>query len=115
MAFSELETKRCERDIVRFMERRRPPLHIRPLLDLGSRITGQSVAIFEVRPRWDREAEILEIPVAKVTYVRTKGMWRIFWMRKDRRWHAYQPHAEARSLAEALAIVDRDEHCCFFG
>ena len=51
MAFSELERKRHERDIAKFMQRRRPPPEIRPKLDLGFRIEGQSVELFEIRPR----------------------------------------------------------------
>jgi hypothetical protein len=115
MAFSELEIRRHERDIARFMMRRRPPPHIRPELDLGYRITGQSIELFEIRPHWDQKSEKLETPVAKATFVRTQNVWRIYWMRTDLRWHAYEPNAEARSLEECLAVVDRDEYCCFFG
>jgi hypothetical protein len=115
MAFSELELKRCERDIARFMERRRPPPHIRPQLDLGYRIAGQSVEIFEIRPDWRNPAEKMETPVAKATFVRTQNSWRIYWMRRDLKWHGYEPNYEVGSLAEFLVIVDRDEHCCFFG
>ena len=62
MAFSELEVGRCERDIARFMARRRPPPHIRPELDLGCRIGGQSIELFEIRPHWDQKSEKLETP-----------------------------------------------------
>jgi len=50
MAFSELEAARCQRAIDRFMERRRPPPRIRAKVDLRSRLTRQSVEIFELRP-----------------------------------------------------------------
>ena len=115
MAFSELELKRFERDLARFMERRRPPQHVRPQLDIGYRISGQSVEIFEIRPDRRNEAQKLETPVAKATFVRTQNLWRIYWMRQDLKWHGYAPNYEARSLEEFLAIVDRDEHGCFFG
>ena len=74
MAFSEFEIKRCERDIARFLERRRPPPHIRAQLDLGYRITAQSVELFEIRPHWDGKSEKLETPVAKATFVRTENV-----------------------------------------
>ena len=51
MALTDLERKRCERDLAKFMERRRPPPQIRPQLDIGYRISGQSVEIFEIRTR----------------------------------------------------------------
>lgn len=115
MAFSELELKRHERELTRFMERRRPPVHVRPELDLGYRCTGQSVEIFEIRPDWRDRTSKGETPVAKATYVRSQDHWRVFWMRRDLKWHAYQPNDPVRSLGEFLAVVDRDDHGCFFG
>ena len=35
MAFNDIERKRCERDLEKFMERHRPPPDIRPKLDFG--------------------------------------------------------------------------------
>ncbi|MHB9052726.1 MAG: DUF3024 domain-containing protein [Thermoleophilia bacterium] len=32
----------------------------------------------------------MEIPVAKLKYVRTKNEWRLFWQRRDLKWHAYE-------------------------
>ncbi|MHB1014019.1 MAG: DUF3024 domain-containing protein [Desulfurivibrionaceae bacterium] len=115
MAFNDIEQKRCERDLEKFMSSHRPPPHIRPELDLGYRITGHSVEIFEIRPDWRNPKEKIEHPVAKATFVRTKNLWRIFWMRKDLKWHSYEPHPETRNLETFLTVVGRDEHCCFFG
>jgi hypothetical protein len=36
-------------------------------------------------------------------------------MRSDLKWHAYEAGPEDGSLQEALAVVDEDAHCCFFG
>ena len=115
MAFSDLEQKHCERELARFMEQRRPPLHIRSQVDLGYRIHGQSIEVFEVRPAWRDPTSKTETPIAKVTYVRTKDRWRVFWMRADLKWHRYNPSPEVPSLQESLDIVDRDEYGCFFG
>jgi hypothetical protein len=57
---------------------RRPPAHIRNELDLGYRISGQSVEIFEVRPQWDDPSQKMERPVAKATFVKTRNCWKIF-------------------------------------
>ena len=115
MAFTEIEKRRHERDLERFLERRRPPPHIRPELDIGYRIAGHSVEIFEIRPDWQHPEEKREHPLAKATFVRTKNCWRVFWMRRDLKWHGYEPNPEVRSLAAFLAVVDHDEYCCFFG
>ncbi|MGH8502553.1 MAG: DUF3024 domain-containing protein [Gammaproteobacteria bacterium] len=83
VALTDLERKRCERDLAKFMERRRPPPHIRSELDIGYRISGHSVEIFEIRPDWQNPKETMEHPVAKATFMRTKNRWRVFWMRRD--------------------------------
>ena len=115
MAFNDMERKRCERDIAKFMERHRPPPHIRPQLDFGYRISGQSVELFEIRPDWQNPNEKMQHPVAKTTFVRTTNRWRVFWMRRDLKWHGYEPVPEVASLVAFLAVVGRDEYCCFFG
>jgi len=74
MAFNDIERKRIERAVEGFLEKRRPPPHIRPKLDFGYRISGQSVELFEIRPRWDKPDEKREHPFAKATYVRTRDI-----------------------------------------
>lgn len=115
MALTQLERARCERDLAKFLECRRPPPHVRPQLDIGYRIAGQSVEIFEVRPDWQNPNEKMEHPVAKATFVRARNRWRIFWMRSDLKWHGYEPDPEVDTLEAFLQVVDRDEYCCFFG
>ena len=63
---TEFDTKRCEKLVSKFIERRRPPAHIRAKLDLSFRISGQSVEIFEVRPNWRDETNIREELWSKV-------------------------------------------------
>jgi hypothetical protein len=115
MALSEIELKRCEKEIEAFLGRRRPPAHIRDELDVGYRVDGQSVEVFEIRPQFSDPAVKQETPIAKATFVRTKGRWRVFWMRQDQRWQSYEPKAEVNTLGEFLNALDRDEHCCFWG
>ena len=116
MAISEFETKRCERIVGAFVDARRPPPHIRPELDLGYRVTGQSVEIFEIQPVWKgAPGEKMEHPVAKATYVKSRDIWRVYWQRADLRWHRYEPNAEVQSLDGFLEVVERDEYACFFG
>jgi hypothetical protein len=115
VAFSEFELRRCHRALAEFMERRRPPTHIRDRLDLSYRISAHSVEIFEIRPDWQDPTTKRESPVAKATFVRTHNHWRVFWMRRDLKWHGYEPNLEVKSLEAFLNVVDRDELCCFFG
>ena len=115
MALSEFETKRVEKAVLAFLEKRRPPPHIRPKVDLGYRITGQSLELFEIRPRWDKPSERREYPFAKATYVKTIATWTVFWRRADLQWHGYEPVPHVGSVEKFLAVVDEDKHACFFG
>jgi hypothetical protein len=115
MAISEFEIKRCERELQRFMENRRPPPHIRDKLDFGYRIKDQSVELFEIRPRWDNPSEKLESSIAKTTYVKSKKIWKVFWKRADLKWHGYEPKPAVGSIEEFLELVSEDEYGCFFG
>lgn len=49
MTISEFEIKRYEKIVGQFIEKRRPPAHVRNQVDLAFRIEGQSVIIFEIR------------------------------------------------------------------
>ena len=115
MAFSEFETKRCERALSTFVEKHRPPVHIRSELDIGYRVKGQSVEIFEIRPQWRNPTEIMENAIAKATYVKTQRIWKVFWQRADLKWHGYEPHPKAGTIEEFLEVVNKDEYGCFFG
>jgi len=115
MALSEFEMKKFEKVVDSFVQKRRPPPHIRNEVDLGFRIKGQSVEIFEIRPAWQNPTEKIEEPVAKGTYVKTQRVWKVYWQKADLKWHRYDPDPEVQTLDEFLAVVDRDEYACFFG
>lgn len=115
MAFGELERKRIEKTVDRFIEAHRPPAAIRSQLDLGFRLQGQSVELFETRPVWDNPSKTMESPVAKATYVKTQDNWKVYWMRADLKWHGYAPAPEVGTIDAFLALVVEDKHACFFG
>lgn len=118
MSFNDLEKKRYEKAAQHCVEKLRPPPHIRPELDLGCRVNGQSqsVEIFEIRPTWRGKAgQKTELPVAKATYIKSQNHWKIFWQRADLKWHSYEPHTTAKNLEEFFAVVKKDEYCCFYG
>lgn len=115
LSLSEFEQKRCERVVSAFIKGRRPAPHIRSQVDLGFRVVDQSVEIFEVRPQWNQPEVRREHPVAKATYVRANSVWRVFWQRRDLKWHRYDPASEVGSLEAFLNIVNKDEYGCFWG
>ena len=115
MALNDLEKKRVQNAIAAYVERRRPPLHIREQVDLAFRFDGRTVELFEIRPRWDRPTEKIEEAVAKARYLQSRGEWLVYWQRADLKWHKYGPQPEVRTLEAFLKLVDEDEYGCFFG
>ena len=115
MALDELEARRIEKVVDAFVQKHRPPHHIRPELDIGFRLAGQSVEIFEVRPAWKRPNEIMEHSVAKATFVRKTGVWKVFWKRADLKWHGYSPTPVVGTINKFLELVEKDPHACFWG
>ncbi|PKK88553.1 MAG: hypothetical protein CVV64_18295 [Candidatus Wallbacteria bacterium HGW-Wallbacteria-1] len=115
MAFTELEHKRIEKLVGEFIETRRPRPEIRDQVDLGFRIEGHNVEIYEIRPYWEDEIRKIEEKVARATYIRTRDKWKIFWMRADLRWHGYKPNLEVDRIDDFLKVVERDEYRCFWG
>ena len=114
MAFNELDLKRIDNCVGAFCRRRTRP-ELADQLRLVYEIHGQSVVIAEERPDWQNPAERMRTSVAKLRFVRASGIWTLYWMRADLKWHAYQPAAPSRDMATLVDVVDRDEYCAFFG
>ncbi len=115
MAFSEFEARRIHMLVGRFIEKRRPSAHLRNLVDLGFRITGPSVEIFQIRPVWQHPSERIEQPVAKATYDSTRGVWTVYRQQGNLTWSRYEADPEVKALEGFLALLEEDRHACFFG
>lgn len=115
MAFTEEELERYQKTINAYVEKRRPPMHLRGQVDLSFRINNQSIELFEIRSVFNDSQRTVEIPIAKTTWVRTQEVWRIFWQRADMKWHGYTPRPEVGTLEEFIDVVEADEYACFFG
>ena len=115
MALSEFEEKRIQKIMDVFIERHRPSIEIRDQLDHAYTFKGQSIEIYELRPYWNDPSDQIESPIAKITYVKSKKNWKLFWQRADQKWHGYEPHPVFKTLEECLDVIDKDEYCCFWG
>ncbi len=104
-----------EKTIQKFIEEKRPPAHLRDEVDLGYSFDNQVVEIFEIRERWDKKSEKVRVPVAKTRWVKSKNLWKIYWMRGSGKWELYKPKEEVKNLAEVFRVISEDKHGCFWG
>ena len=104
-----------ERLIQKFVESIRPPEDIRDRLDIGYTFTDQVLIIFEIRPNWRDENDSIQSPVAKSRFVKSKGIWKIYWRRASGKWELYDPHPEEKDLTQVLNIIKEDTFHCFWG
>ena len=98
-----------------FWSRRRPPLHLRDKIREGQRLEGFNIELFFARPSFARPDQIIHEDIARIQWVSDRKTWKLYWKRADLKWHAYRPHPEAATLAEALHVIDEDACGCFFG
>lgn len=113
MAIDPFQTLDVIEIMEQFLERNRPPEHIRNELDIGYRIDDQNVIIFEMRPAYLNPSTIQELEFAKGTYVKSRDRWKIYWMRSSG-WYPYKP-AEMKTLEAFTKEVEGDPYGCFKG
>jgi len=97
------------------VEEMRPPVHIREELDIGYTFEKNTVELFEIRPRWDKRDEQIHSKFAKSRFIKSQGIWKIYWMRASGKWELYEPFPEVKDVGEFFAVVKEDKHSCFFG
>ena len=60
-------------------------------------------------------AEWTRSPIARLRYVKTTGVWSLYWRDRNSRFHAYDLAAATASIEELLAELDRDPTAIFWG
>lgn len=114
MALSDIQRAQVTKRLTAFCDTRVPPT-VRDKLRVGFRIKGSEVVLFEERPEFHPPYEWREMPAAKLKYVASQGVWRLYCQHRDRHWHAYEALPEASSFAKLLDEVAEDPTGIFWG
>lgn len=115
MAFNDLELASIKRSTVAYTKKHGPPAHIQKQLSWDWVIDKQNVLLYEVGPHWQDANKLIRNECVKVTFVRTKNIWQVYWMRADLKWHSYEPNLVVSSFDDFLDVLQADEYGCFFG
>jgi hypothetical protein len=98
-----------------FIQQLRPEdLEIRRKIDYEYRFDGKNFELLEVRPFWDNPQEIMKNAFAKITYVKSKKSWKLYWMRASGKWELYEPLPMSTNIQEFLETIKTDGFGCFF-
>lgn len=113
MVFNDTEVTQIKQCMNYFMEKRRPPKHIRNEHDLQYRIEEDSVIIFDVRQLAWSSGSVEEM-LAKITINRVSNSWSLFWSTENNEWRHYDAKMIG-SFSDAIKIIDEDAIHRFFG
>lgn len=114
MDFNDLEIQNIRNTVGSLCERKTNPA-LRDKLRFDYVIENQSVIIQEIRPYWRDESQKIYHDVAKLTYVKTKSAWSLFWKRASGKWQTYEPAKTKTKLVDLVNEIEVDKHNCFFG
>jgi hypothetical protein len=109
-----MTTNLIEKQITDAIEKIRPPVEVRKQLDFGYTYENNAVLLLEIRPNFINEDEIMQRPIAKIKFVKSKNIWKLYWMRGNLTWLEYTK-SNFTTIQKAFKVIEKDEDACFFG
>jgi len=97
-----------------YCERRVPP-HVRDQVRMHHEFRGDSVTLFEDRPRWDKPEVWIHNPIAQFRFEKDGGRWTLYCADRNSKWHLYEIAKPSSDLESMLRAVDEDRTGIFFG
>jgi hypothetical protein len=114
MSFSEFERQMIKKEVGGLCSRRTPE-NLKDKLRFEYDIEKQNVIIYEVRPAWNNPEKHTRNPFAKLTYVKSRNIWKLYWKRASGKWERYEPKDSNKVLEVLVQEIDKDPYGCFFG
>ena len=104
-----------ENQIKTFIEGMRPHKEIRDQLDIGYKYENSVLEIFEIRPHFEIKDKIIYGSFAKTRFIKSRNLWKVYWMRASGKWELYEPNPEVDHIKDFFKIIDEDKYGCFKG
>ena len=98
-----------------YINEKRPPKDMRNRLDLGFKFEKNTYEIFEIWPVWSSPNDYQKLSFAKFRYIKSKKIWKLYWMRASGKWQSYEPHPESSNIESILHCIEEDAYGCFYG
>jgi len=84
-------------------------------LDFGYSWDGQTAILYEIRPQFLKPENLIHIEFAKLRFVKSRKLWKLYWFRASGKWEAYDPKPTSADLSVLLTEIRNDGYGCFFG
>jgi hypothetical protein len=114
MAFSGIDHQKIKNDVGGLCSKR-TPTHLKSQLRFEYDIEKRNVFLYEVRPAWNNPKEHPKLPFAKLTYVKSQKIRKLYWKRASGKWERYEPKESDIDLGALVQEIDKDPYGCFFG
>lgn len=114
MAISEFETFKIEKMASEFCDARNKHFPT-DQLKICYRIEDQDLYIYEERPHWQNPKIKTQSMTAKIKYIKSKSIWKLYWLRQNMKWMLYEPMESSKELSTLLEVVNEDAYGCFWG
>ena len=88
---------------------------LRAKMDFGYSYNKNTFELFEIRPNWLEDKESIRSPYAKFRLIKSKQIWKLYWLRASGKWLSYTPMPTALHLSDILNCIKEDAHGCFHG
>ncbi|MGR8978853.1 MAG: DUF3024 domain-containing protein [Gammaproteobacteria bacterium] len=114
MAFTDIDLQKIKNQVGRLCLKRTPE-HLKDELRIEYEIEKQNVIIYEIRPVWNNPSEFIKLPLAKLSYISSQKVWKLYWKRASGKWNKYEPKEFDKDLGRLVQEIDKDTYGCFFG
>lgn len=93
------------------------PEHARHQVRIECEVDQRDLTIVELHAPWAPEVgdQWMRTPVARLRYLRSRRVWRLYWADRNDRWRAYPELPFAPDVVDLLAEVDEDPTALFWG
>jgi Protein of unknown function (DUF3024) len=108
-----------EVDVVRIQRwcEKQVPAAQRDRIRIECEVSGRDVTIVERHPLGASDAgtDWVTTPAARLRYLKSRTVWRLYWCDSDDQWHEYPELPFAHRVDDLLAEIDRDPTALFWG
>ncbi len=91
------------------------PLHVRDQVKISFNVRGNYVTLNEERQTFIKPGTWVTIPIAQFRFDDDAGVWTLYCVDRNSKWHRYTQTKSSRNIADLLLAIDADRTGIFWG